>query len=84
MSWRVTPRLHPGRGRGLPEAGDLFPMLDTPPVLVADEPDPAQPDEWRLHAYFDRQPGWDELKALEALAADSDPVIERLDATTTG
>src|SRR4029453_7485897 len=58
-----------------------FPEADDPPVIVADEPDPAQPDCWRLHAYFHREPGWGELKVLETLAADSDPVIERLAAT---
>ena len=82
MSWRVSLDCSRAEAEALPDASDLFPEADTPPVLVADEPDPAKPDQWRIHAYFDRQPGWEELKALEALAADSDPVIERLDATT--
>ncbi len=82
MSWRVSLDCTRAEAEALPDASDLFPEAENPPVLVADEPDPAQPDAWRIHAYFDRQPGWEELKALEALAADSDPVIERLDATT--
>jgi ribosomal protein L11 methyltransferase len=82
MSWRVSLDCTRAEAEALPDASDLFPDADTPPVLVADEPDPAKPDQWKIHAYFDRQPGWEELKALEALAADSDPVIERLDATT--
>jgi ribosomal protein L11 methyltransferase len=82
LSWRVSLDCTRAEAEALPDASDLFPDADTPPVLVADEPDPAKPDQWKIHAYFDRQPGWEELKALEALAADSDPVIERLDATT--
>jgi ribosomal protein L11 methyltransferase len=82
MSWRVSLDCTRAEAEGLPDANDLFPDSDSPPVLVADEPDAAKPDQWRIHAYFDRQPGWEELKALEGLAADSDPVIEQLDAAT--
>jgi len=82
MSWRVSLDCTRAEAEALPDAAELFPDADAPPVLVADEPDPARPDDWRIHAYFDRQPGWEELKALEALAADSDPVIEQLDAAT--
>ena len=82
MSWRVSLDCTRAEAEGLPDAGDLFPDADNPPVLVADEPDAKRPDAWRIHAYFDRQPGWEELKLLEGLAADSDPVIERLDEAT--
>ena len=82
MSWRVSLTCTRAEAEALPDAADLFPDAEHPPVLVADEPDPAKPDDWRIHAYFDRQPGWEELKLLEALAADSDPVIEPLDAAT--
>ena len=82
MSWRVSLDCTRAEAEALPDAGELFSNADNPPVLVADEPDPAKPDYWRIHAYFDRQPGWEELKVLEGLAADSDPVIERLDLAT--
>ena len=82
MSWRVSLDCTRSEAEALPDASDLFPDADNPPVLVADEPDAAKPDLWRIHAYFDRQPGWEELKALAALAADSDPVIEQLDTAT--
>jgi ribosomal protein L11 methyltransferase len=82
MSWRVSLDCTKAEAEALPEAGELFPEIDNPPVLVADEPDPARPDDWRIHAYFDRQPGWEELQVLEALAAESDPVIEQLDTAT--
>jgi len=82
MSWRVSLDCTKAEAEAMPDAGDLFPEIDNAPVLVADEPDPTQPDQWRIHAYFDRQPGWVELKVLEGLASDSDPVIEQLDQST--
>ena len=48
-----------------------------PPVLVADEPDPARPDEWLIHAYFDHPPSADDLARLRRLAA-SEPQVEQL------
>jgi len=47
-------------------------------VLVVDEPDPAKPDDWRLHAYFEREPALDELKLLSCLAGGNAPHIDRL------
>jgi ribosomal protein L11 methyltransferase len=82
MSWRVSLDCTRAEAEALPDAADLFPQAENPPVMVADEPDPAKPQNWRIHAYFDRQPGWEELKVLEGLAADSDPVIEQLDTAT--
>ena len=79
MSWRVTLACTRAEAEALPESDDLFPELQSPPVLVADEPDPDRPDDWRIHVYFDRQPGWEELKAIEGLAAEADPVLERLE-----
>ena len=82
MSWRVSLGCTKAEAEALPDSGDLFPDLDNPPVIVAEEPDSAHPDNWRLHAYFDEQPGWNELKILETLAEDSDPVLEQLDEAT--
>ncbi len=42
---------------------------DAPPVLVADEPDPARPDDWLIHAYFEHAPSEAELAALAALGS---------------
>ena len=79
MSWRVTLDCTKAEAESMPDSDDLFPNMDSPPVIVADEPDPDKPNDWRLHVYFDRQPGWDEMKAIEKLAAESDPVLERLE-----
>jgi len=51
-------------------------------VIVADEPDPDQPDDWRIHAYFAEQPTTQELVLLRRLAHDRDPEVEHLEDTT--
>ena len=80
MSWKVTIDCTKAEAEAVSVDGDkLFEAHPHPPVLVADEPDPDQPDKWQLHAYFDHEPGWEELKLLEQLAADANPQLERLE-----
>ena len=67
MSWRATLPCTRAQAEALPDPGDLF--GDIPPVLVADEPDPARPYDWLLHAYFDHQPTAEELAALARLGS---------------
>ena len=69
MSWRVTFHCSRAEAETLPESDDLFVHDDAPPVLVVDEPDPRAPDDWRLHAYFEREPSLDELKMLQTTLA---------------
>jgi ribosomal protein L11 methyltransferase len=38
-------------------------------VLVADEPDPAKPDQWLIHAYFEHSPSEDELHTMRQLGS---------------
>jgi ribosomal protein L11 methyltransferase len=82
MSWRVTLHCTRAEAEALPEADDLFAFSDAPPVIVADEPDPHAPDDWRIHAYFAEQPTTQELVLLRRLAAKSEPEIEHLEDTT--
>ncbi len=82
MSWRVSLDCTKAEAEAIPDSDMLFPDHRDPPVIVADEPDPDQPDQWRIHAYFDHQPGWDEMRVLEALAIDGDPALERLEDST--
>jgi ribosomal protein L11 methyltransferase len=63
----VTIACNREQGEAIADADDLFPALANGPVLVADEPDPAKPDDWLIHAYFDHEPAADELAALERL-----------------
>jgi ribosomal protein L11 methyltransferase len=77
LSWRVTITCNRAQGEAVAHADDLLPALADPPVLVADEPDPSEPDEWLIHAYFDHEPGADELSALARLG-EGEPRIEQL------
>lgn len=49
-------------------------------MLVTSEPDPARPDEWRLDAYFDREPDPAALAVLGGLvsSAVTGPIVEAL------
>ena len=69
VSWRATLPCTRVQAEALPDAGDHFPIGGVPPVLVADEPDPASPDAWLLHAYFDHEPTAEELAALFRLGS---------------
>ena len=82
MSWRVTLHCTRAEAEALPEADDLFAFSEAPPVIVADEPDPHAPDDWRIHAYFAEQPTTQELVLLRRLAANGEPEIEHLEDTT--
>ena len=82
MSWRVTLRCTRAEAEALPESADLFVHAEEPPVIVADEPDPRAPDDWRIHAYFAEQPTTQELVLLRRLAANGEPEVEHLEDTT--
>jgi ribosomal protein L11 methyltransferase len=69
VSWRATLPCTRAQAEALPDAGDNFPIGGVPPVLVADEPDPAKPDDWLLHAYFDHEPTAEELAVLFRLGS---------------
>ena len=67
MSWRVTIPCSRAQAEAVPDLGEAFGAGAYPPVLVADEPDPARPDDWLIHAYFDHPPTDAELDELAAL-----------------
>ena len=77
MSFRVTVPCNRAQGEAIADAGDLFPDFVNPPVLVADEPDAAKPDEWLIHAYFEHAPAEEELGVLRGLG-NGEPRIEEL------
>lgn len=61
----------------MPFADEAFADLDAPPTLLTDEPDPAKPDDWLLHAYFAGEPEPEWLARLGTMASGT-PVVERL------
>ena len=77
MSWRVTIACTRAQGEAIANAADLFPAVENPPVLVADEPDPAKPDDWLIHAYFEREPGESDLRLISKLGR-GEPRVEQL------
>lgn len=81
MSWRVTVPCTRAQGESIAVSGDLFPLSAVQPVVVADEPDEAKPDEWLLHAYFEQQPTDEELQRLRELGS-GEPEVEHLEDST--
>jgi ribosomal protein L11 methyltransferase len=77
VSWRVTVTCTRAQGEAIAESGELFPQSDAAPVVVADEPDPAKPDDWLLHAYFDNPPTDAEIARLRELGT-GEPHAEEL------
>ena len=71
MSWRATVACNRAQAEAIAEAGELFGNSESPPVLVADEPDVAKPEEWLIHAYFDHPPSADDLVSLARLGSGS-------------
>jgi ribosomal protein L11 methyltransferase len=77
MSWRVTVPCTRAQGETVGAMEELHGFRDHPPVLVADEPDESRPDEWLIHAYFEREPTDEELETLAALGR-GQPQVEQL------
>lgn len=78
MSWRVTLHCTRAEAEAVPGSDHLFQFSDSPPVIVADEPDPHAPDDWRIHAYFTDQPTTQELVLLKRMAAGGEPEVDHL------
>jgi ribosomal protein L11 methyltransferase len=77
VSFRVTIACNRAQGEAIGAMEDLAGFGDKPPILVADEPDESKPDEWLIHAYFDRQPTGDEIALLTGLGS-GPPQVEQL------
>jgi ribosomal protein L11 methyltransferase len=76
VSWRVTLTSTRAQAEAVAETG-AFADNANPPVLVADEPDPARPDAWLIHAYFDHHPTLDDIASLAGLGSGA-PLLEQL------
>lgn len=65
MSWKLTLQCTRAEAEAL--GGDTIVELDPLPVITVTEPDPAKPDDWRMDAYFEREPSSDAVARLRAL-----------------
>jgi ribosomal protein L11 methyltransferase len=72
----VTLSCSRAQAEAVPEPDTLFPQ-GSPPVIVSEEPDPARPEDWLIHAYFDREPDEAELARLRGLGS-GDLRVEQL------
>ena len=63
MSFRITVACTRAQGEAIAVADDILPNA----VLVADEPDPANPDDWLIHAYFEHPPREEEIARVAKL-----------------
>ena len=77
MSFRVTVPCTRAQGEAIGDMDDLPGFGDPPPVLVADEPDESTPDDWLIHAYFEREPTSEEIALLTSLGS-GPPRVEQL------
>jgi ribosomal protein L11 methyltransferase len=80
-SWKVTLPCTKAEAEALTEDIAQLALLDSPPVLMTSEPDPARPDEWRMDAYFEAEPGPDDVALLLGLVPSAEgavPAIEQL------
>lgn len=77
MSFRVTIACNRAQGEAVGAMDELAGFGDSPPILVADEPDESKPDEWLIHAYFDHEPSAGEIALLSTLG-EGPPQLEQL------
>jgi ribosomal protein L11 methyltransferase len=80
VSWRVTIPCTRAQGEAIGTTDELAGFDDAPPVLVADEPDEARPDDWRIHAYFEHEPTAEDVSRLALLGCGA-PFVEQLGET---
>jgi ribosomal protein L11 methyltransferase len=73
VSFRATVACSRVQAEAIATAEDTL----TGAVLVADEPDPAKPDDWLIHAYFEHPPTPEDLAQLASLGRDA-PRVEQL------
>jgi ribosomal protein L11 methyltransferase len=79
--WKVSLPCTRSEADQLKEDIPALALLDSPPTLMTSESDPAQPDRWRLDAYFETQPTDADIALLRSLvpsAAGTAPLVERI------
>lgn len=67
-AWKVTLPCSRAEAEAIALADDVFADMAEPPTLLTDEPDPARPDDWLLHAYLAAAPDAALLARIAALA----------------
>jgi ribosomal protein L11 methyltransferase len=76
MSFRVSIPCTRDQGAAIADGAEPFADHDDPPVLVADEPDESRPEDWLIHAYFERRPDDSDLAVLRSLGTGEPKLVE--------
>ena len=66
-SWKVSLPCTREEADRLKEDISELALLDSPPVLMTSEVDESRPDQWRLDAYFEHEPGQADVDLLTSL-----------------
>ena len=80
MSWKVTLPCTKQEAEALTEDIAPLALLDSPPVLMTSEPDPARPDDWRMDAYFEAEPTPADLILLRSLVPSAGNMVPQVEA----
>jgi ribosomal protein L11 methyltransferase len=81
-SWKVTLPCTKAEAEALKDDFSPLAWLDFPPVLMTSEADGTRPEQWRLDAYFDREPTAEMLDVLVSLApsaAGTEPAVQQVE-----
>ena len=77
--WKLTLPCTKAEAKAIAEDISPLALLDPPPVLMTSEPDPAEPDCWRLDAYFESEPDGASLALVRELVPSARgiaPIVE--------
>ncbi|NIJ08838.1 ribosomal protein L11 methyltransferase [Sphingomonas vulcanisoli] len=79
-SWKISFTCTKQEAEAITGEVPALEAFDPPPLLVANEPDPARPDDWRIEAYVEGPPSDALIATLKTLApGGGEPVIERIE-----
>ena len=81
-SWKLTLRCTRQQAEQIDFEMDAFSLFDVPPTIVANEPDPARPEDWEISAFFVGKPDDDHIDAIVGLipgATRKNAVLERVE-----
>jgi len=82
-SWKLVLPCRKAEAERLADDIELLLDVDPLPVLMTREPDPDNPDDWLLEAYFEEEPDSAAIAAVQALVPSSagiEPRVERVPA----
>ncbi len=80
-TWKLTLPCTRAEAEALNDDIEALAAMEPPPTLMTNEPDPARPEIWEAHAYFEGKPDKASVALIQSLipsAARAKPKLERL------